>query len=552
MTDTGETTRRELLARAAGLGAAGLGAAGVVASLPGAAAIEWAMAPAPAAASSPPRLAQQYGDGDYWAFADWCQPGMEHLWDPSTGCYGDDGRVNAGMLITHSIAALAGHVGPTRQDDRARSLVARMLRSPPYRPGGKWGSQGPGQRHTPGFVSSMSSLDSLQHVAVDPEMTEGLVFAWRARDVLGLPSTDVATIEHEVAAMAAGPFFRYPSVRLNQCNWQCEMYAYAAEVAGRTDLLRNDYRRQLCRFLEGCERPAAPWSISNLSRSYSFHRNPFAPAGAPENIESAEYANLVLGVIAGYAQARAAGMEPLPAQQLRTLRGWIAHAIPAYWTHSGYLNWDTGMFLARWHAGRYWAFALDGLLAIANAPTELRSPELGSWAKYIFDRALGTYQRLALEAGPSERTPASPVFMPKRDQFPAHWLFATRFQSQAARAVHDGLGHAHGERPPPLYAYDRGIGRLAITTPVYNTAVVAVSNGAFPYGGIELARLFDSGQRVAGGIGPYGAAGFGVTISDGNRTVLASQTPRRVADAASRRGRHAAASGDPPLALTGR
>ncbi len=59
--------------------------------------------------------------------------------------------------------------------------------------------------------------------------------------------------------------------------------------------------------------------------------------------------------------------------------------------------------------------------------------------------------------------------------------------------------------------------------------MVAVSNGAFPYGGNELARLFDGEQRVAAGIGPYGAAGFGVTITDSHHTLLASQTPRRSA-----------------------
>jgi hypothetical protein len=469
-----------------------------------------------------------YKDTDYWAFADWCQPALEQLWDQASSSYGGDGRVNASMLVTHSIAALSRHDGPTRQDQRARMLVARMLQSPPYRAAGaKGGRVGPGQRHTPGFVTNLSRLDSLQHVAVDPEMAEGLVFAWRARHALSLPRNDVAAIEQEVAAIASGPFFRYPSVRLNQCNWPAEMYAYAAEVAGRSDLLRDDYRRQLSRFLRGCEQPVAPWRIPNLSPSYSFHRDPLAPVGSRENIESSEYANLVLGIVARYAQAKAAGMAPLPAEQMHRLRGWIAHAIPAYWTHSGYLNWDTGLFLARWHAGRYWAFAFDGLLAIANAPAELRSPELGAWAKYIFDRALGTYRRLATQNGEAQRIPASPVFGPEHEQYPARWLFATRFQSQAARAIYTGLGHAPCERPPAIYAYDPGIGRLTITTPAYNTAVVAVSNGAFPYGGSELARLFDGEQRVAAGIGPYGAAGFGVTITDSHHTLLASQTPRR-------------------------
>jgi hypothetical protein len=385
---------------------------------------------------------------------------------------------------------------------------------------------GPGQRHTPGFVIALTDPSSDQHVAVDPEIAEGLVFAWRAREVIGLPAEAVAAIEQLVVGIAAGRFYRYPSVRLNQFNWASHMYALAAEVGGRTDLLRNDYQLQLRRFLRGCSTRAAPWQTPNLSGSYSFHRNPFQPVGNAENIESTEYANIVLGAIGHYEAARAAGMGPLPVAELRTLRAWIERAIPAYWTHSGYPNWDTGVHPGRWNTGHYWAFCFDGLLAIATAPEELRSAELGQWAKHIFDRALSTYTRLALQEGPDARIPGSPVFSPAREFEVGHWLFATRFQSQAARAAHAGLGHMRSARPPALYAFDPSIGRLVITTPTYNTAVMAVSNGAFPYGGIELARLFDGDQRVAGGVAPYGASGFGVTVTEGGRVALSTQTPQ--------------------------
>ena len=70
-------------------------------------------------------------------------------------------------------------------------------------------------------------------------------------------------------------------------------------------------------------------------------------------------------------------------------------------------------------------------------------------------------------------------------------LAAARVQANAAQAVLLGLGTKRAVEPPPLYAFDPDVGRLAVTTPTYNTAVVAVNRGAFPYGGIELARLFD-------------------------------------------------------------
>ena len=56
-------------------------------------------------------------------------------------------------------------------------------------------------------------------------------------------------------------------------------------------------------------------------------------------------------------------------------------------------------------------------------------------------------------------------------------------QANAARAVALGLGGMPAPEPPPLYSFDGDIGRLAITTPAYSTAVLAVNQRAFPYGG---------------------------------------------------------------------
>ena len=84
-----------------------------------------------------------------------------------------------------------------------------------------------------------------------------------------------------------------------------------------------------------------------------------------------------------------------------------------------------------------------------------------------------------------------------------------------------------GERPPSLYAFDPDIGRLAISTPRYNTAVIAVNQRAFPYGGIELARLFDGEQDVAAGIGGRAPAAFGLLVREpSGRRVFSSQTGR--------------------------
>ena len=44
----------------------------------------------------------------------------------------------------------------------------------------------------------------------------------------------------------------------------------------------------------------------------------------------------------------------------------------------------------------------------------------------------------------------------------------------------------------------------------YNTAIVADNQGAFPYGGIELARLYDGEQNVAANIGGRPPSAFRV------------------------------------------
>jgi hypothetical protein len=57
-----------------------------------------------------------------------------------------------------------------------------------------------------------------------------------------------------------------------------------------------------------------------------------------------------------------------------------------------------------------------------------------------------------------------------------------------------------------------------------------VSNGAFPYGGIDIARWFDSRQRVISHIGGRAPAGFGLAVRMPTGALLtASQRPRTLA-----------------------
>ena len=58
-----------------------------------------------------------------------------------------------------------------------------------------------------------------------------------------------------VQRCAHGAFFRYPNVRLNQINWNAEVFAHAATMTGDTSLLRRDYYLHMRRFVAGVHRP---------------------------------------------------------------------------------------------------------------------------------------------------------------------------------------------------------------------------------------------------------------------------------------------------------
>ena len=146
-------------------------------------------------------------------------------------CYGSGnsgvGRIyhNSLLLTTHAVAALSGHQGPCRNDERARALARRLCDSPPWSERDA-SPEGDPQFHNPGWVESMGTRDAAMDKSIDPKVAEALMYAWRARDVLRLPPETVDLIADRISRCARGPFFRFPNVRLNQINWNCELYAH--------------------------------------------------------------------------------------------------------------------------------------------------------------------------------------------------------------------------------------------------------------------------------------------------------------------------------------
>ena len=468
-----------------------------------------------ALAAPAPASAQYYDDTAYFATADKLQERLDGLWNEKNGRYrgggtGVEPMVNSLMLLGHSVAAMRGHQGASRNDERARKLALALVTGPYVT------EPGIGQPHAPGWTNSMNGR-GVQHLVFDAEVVDGLVYAYRAREALQLPDSTVAAIREAISRTARGSFWRYPAIRLNQINWYSLMYAADATVTGDPALLRRDFGAQLARFLREAKANFGP----GMRFQYLPHRSRHSPA----NVDSAEYSNIVLSFTRFYEQARRAGMAPLHAGQKRVVSEWIGRAISGYWTHGGYLNWDSGLGFERWHQSKKFGLTQQALIGVASARS-LSDAKWQRYAKYLFDRSLRFYVRTADRDGGIADALFFNVNVRPQDVGSAR-LGAARVLANAARAIDAGLGRARSSVPSALYAYDPDIGRLAVTTPAYSTAIVAVNQRAFPYGGLDLARLFDGNQDVAANIGGTPPASFGALVRDVNgRRVLASQIPR--------------------------
>ena len=175
--------------------------------------------------------------------------------------------------MTHSIAALLDHNGPSRRDDRARRLAARLCET----------------LAPPAAAHHRSPSETQLHTDVERRDSDAPLRGskscacsayWRAREQLAAVRN--SRMVTQVRPSPHRRSFRYPNIRLNQINFSAELQACAASMSEDPRLLRVDYRRQLSRFLRGVKRAVAPWRIANLGPSYNFHRNPFQSTVHPK------------------------------------------------------------------------------------------------------------------------------------------------------------------------------------------------------------------------------------------------------------------------------
>ena len=180
------------------------------------------------------------------------------------------------------------------------------------------------------------------------------------------PRSAVALIRDRIKKAANSTFYAYPALRLNQINWPIEIYAHAVAVLGAQAPAAPRLPSPAVALRRRADPPrAAACERPNTGPGYRFHYLPQFGEDHHANLDSAEYATIVCGALLFYGQARSAGMAELEPGQLAQLRAWVERVLCGYWTHAGYLNWDTGLGFARWHQVKKPPLCQQSLLAIA-------------------------------------------------------------------------------------------------------------------------------------------------------------------------------------------
>ena len=386
--------------------------------------------------------------------------------------------------------------GPTRADARARS-IARFLVGPQV-----WTLRPPlgadPQVTGPGWVSGPGGTG--RHMVYDTDGVDGLVHAYLARDVLGLDRRTVARIRDEIHRVADEP-------RL----------ALAGAAAEPVQLVLRDVRRRRDRQRRPRRRSPTAWRATS---SASCRREP-APAPRPATSVRAcasttcpqrgrahplerrlgrvrEHRAELLALLRRW-RARP-GMRP-PAQ-LGLLRDWVRRVIAGYWTHGGYLNWDTGLGFYRWHQRKKVGARAAGADRRRGRSPSCSPARAGARGRSGCSTAASprTPRWSSARGGSRRRSPTASTRSRRRRG--NAYLAATRTAANALRALEAGLG-ARAAR-----AARRRCTRTTPTPagwpsprPPTTPRSSPVNQRAFPYGGLDIARLFDGRQEVAANIG---------------------------------------------------
>lgn len=471
---------------------------------------------------------------DLWGITNSIALSMDKMWEPTAGVYANGSvvkvRVLSEMLNLHSLAAVRGVTGAANRPERIAPLV-KALTSDSH-----WISNTSRKNlctagakecwHQYGWIDS--GTGATMHRSRDAVAARALAAAWQARTQANLPQDLIDKIKKVLKTTAHSSFWKSSSILYNQINWNADILYSNAVVNGGGSNFTANYKRMLSWLVKyGRKNVFYKGGSPTFTKAMGFRYNPTRPKTLDTNMrDTIEYSNIVFGAMAYYDSAVSMGMKPISRAERNILQNWARHLFFGAWNLGGYLNWDTGHALDRIHLTQYWLLSLRGFAAGLQGSQKLRllSFQQGAALSQV-RRVVEQYQRRARFVNSIVLSPTSYGFKGTTlfDETKADGLIGTaRFASILAEMADRDLLQGEEFRIPQAGSWDKELGRVAVATPSYSSAIVPPWN-QLRTGGVEPSRIMDNWARPLTSIGGGGDGTLGLRISGGGSTLLDTQ-----------------------------
>ena len=395
-------------------------------------------------------------DADYFAFADEVMGRLERTWSARTRCYSAGGRAidtiyNAAMLRCSPPPPPHGHEGPratTSGRGSCRARLASRRRSSPAPTLPRPRQDVPHARA--GLANMARSTTSTMDKSIDPKVAEGLRRLAGARRCSASDPSDGGAIVASSHAVARGPFFRYPHVRLNQINWNAELYAYDAALTGDPDAAASTTTgAHLHRFVAGVRRPWTRGRRAQPRRRATASTTSPTRAGSRTQPRLRRVREHHAALPVSFTTRRCApGCGRCREADMRLLRAWAQRVAVRLLDARRHAQLGQRAGLERWMKAKTWAYAQQGLLAIATAPRFHRDPRHGPLGEVpLRPRAAAATTHLGDRAPRHPSRPSAATTVGIGDQGARRRACSwPGWRQRGARRVGRGLGPMPAER----------------------------------------------------------------------------------------------------------
>lgn len=455
----------------------------------------------------------QFDNGPYWNLGRYIQDSRP---EPYTW-------LNAYM--TQTIAILAGRGAATEVDKaRAKIIINKLTTSPAY------------SKHTWTHFLDRPNADA--HEALDQVVAEALYYSYKYKSELDLDITTIKSIHTILTTnyVDTGLYTKSGNLSIdgsnndrldnqNLCKWQLARFYYKWKLGeDRSDQLRTCIAKCIY-FLENKFGPenSGQNSLQGLFPDFGWRYN--------ESMKwpAFEYGAMSLGGFLVYANLSKAHLT-LSRREREIIRTW-RRQILGQWQTNGYPNWDSGWSSARIHSASYYFWSLRSLLGIAISPEFNTGKHDHQIAKWLFDRALDTIERMdgwnedQMGDHSISTQPLGVLF--SRRAFKGHGAYNNNKGTNMAKLVSEislfielGLPKAKGRPPMNLWTYSWTTGSLHVSTNAYSTSSLTFAPRINLWGADavqtqswSISRFQAPNNRILAGIGGYDTAAYALFSS---------------------------------------